>query len=65
MASVLPAMRGKFGSTEYYIVTMPAKELTERLVIPREIEGWTIFLLKNGINVTSTTIVYGARSLPI
>lgn len=40
MASVLPAMRGKFGTTEYYIVTMPAKELTERLVIPREIEGW-------------------------
>ena len=41
MASVLPAMRGKFGSTDYYIVTMPAKELTERLVIPREMEGWT------------------------
>lgn len=40
MASVLPAMKGKFGSTEYYIVTMPAKELTERLVVPREIEGW-------------------------
>ena len=40
MASVLPAMRGRFGSTDYYIVTMPAKELTERLVIPREIEGW-------------------------
>lgn len=34
-------MRGKFGSTDYYIVTMPAKELTERLVIPREMEGWT------------------------
>ena len=33
-------MRGRFGSTDYYIVTMPAKELTERLVIPREIEGW-------------------------
>ncbi len=40
MASVLPAMRGKFGTTEYYIVTMPAKELTEKLTIPREIEGW-------------------------
>ncbi|MCY4067841.1 MAG: DGQHR domain-containing protein [Acidimicrobiaceae bacterium] len=40
MASVLPAMRGKFGSTEYYIVTMPAKELTERLVIPRDMEEW-------------------------
>ena len=41
MASLLPAMRGKFGSTEYFVVTMPAKELTERLVIPEEIEGWT------------------------
>lgn len=40
MASVLPAMRGKFGTTDYYIVTMPAKELTERLVIPEDIEGW-------------------------
>ena len=33
-------MRGRFGSTDYYIVTMPAKELTERLVIPKEMEGW-------------------------
>ena len=41
MATVLPAMRGKFGSTDYWIVTMPAKELTERLVIPQEIEGWS------------------------
>ena len=40
MASVLPAMRGQFGSTEYYIVTMPAKDLTERLVIPQNLEGW-------------------------
>jgi len=40
MASVLPAMRGKFGTTEYYIVTMPAKELTEKLTVPRDIEGW-------------------------
>ena len=41
MASVLPAMRGKFGTTDYYVVTMPAKELTERLVVPRDIEGWS------------------------
>ena len=40
MSSVVPAMRGKFGSTEFYIVTMPAKELTERLVVPQDIEGW-------------------------
>ena len=46
MASVLPAMRGKFGSTDYYIVTMPAKELTERLVVPQNIEGWSDFSLE-------------------
>ena len=40
MASVVPAMRGKFGSTEYYIITMPANELTERLKVPSEIDGW-------------------------
>ena len=41
MASVLPAMKAKFGTTDYYIVTMPAKELTERLIVPRDIEGWS------------------------
>ena len=41
MASVLPAMRGQFGSTEYYIVTMNAKDVTEKLVVPSEIQGWT------------------------
>ena len=40
MASLLPAMRGKFGSTEYFVVTMPAKALTEQLVMPRDIEDW-------------------------
>lgn len=42
MASLLPAMRGKFGSTEFYIITMRAKELTEKLTIPKEMEndGW-------------------------
>lgn len=40
MASVLPAMRGQFGDTAYYLLTMHAKELTERLVIPQELDGW-------------------------
>ena len=40
MATVLPAMQGKMGSTSYWLVTMPAKELTERLTIPKHIEGW-------------------------
>ena len=40
MTSMLPAMRGKFGSTEYYLVTMPAKELTEKLVVPKDLDDW-------------------------
>jgi DNA sulfur modification protein DndB len=40
MGFVLPAMRGKFGSTEFFLVTMHAKELAERLVIPKEMDGW-------------------------
>ena len=40
MATLLPAMEGQFGSTKFWIVTMPAKELTERLTIPTELDGW-------------------------
>ena len=40
MPSAIPAMRGKFGSTEFFLVTMHAKELSERLVIPKEMKGW-------------------------
>jgi DNA sulfur modification protein DndB len=40
MTTALPAMKGQFGTTEYYIVTMPAQELANRLVIPKEMEGW-------------------------
>lgn len=40
MPSAIPAMRGHFGSTEFYLVTMHAKELEERLIIPKEMEGW-------------------------
>lgn len=40
MASVLPAMRGQFGSTEYFIVTMNAKDLTEKLVVPKDMDKW-------------------------
>ena len=40
MGTVFPAMQGTIGSTHYWVVTMPAKELTERLTIPKEIDGW-------------------------
>ena len=40
MASAVPAMRGRLGNTEYYILSMKAKELTEKVTIPKEMEGW-------------------------
>ena len=40
MTTALPAIKAKFGSHEYYIVTMRAKELAERLVIPKDLEEW-------------------------
>ncbi|MDE2784412.1 MAG: DGQHR domain-containing protein [Gemmatimonadota bacterium] len=40
MASAVPALRGKFGSTDFYLITMHGKELSERLVIPKDLEGW-------------------------
>ena len=38
--STVPAMEAKLGSTTYYILSMKAKELADKVVIPRELEGW-------------------------
>ena len=40
MASVHPAMRGWFGSTEYFMVTMKANDVANQLTIPKEMPGW-------------------------
>lgn len=40
MATNVPAMRGYFGSTEYYLLTMRAGELITKLTIPKEMKGW-------------------------
>lgn len=40
MATSLPAMRGEFGSTEYYLTTMKAGELIEKVKIPKELVNW-------------------------
>lgn len=40
MASVHPAMRGKFGSTEYFMLTMKAGDAANRLTIPKEMPDW-------------------------
>ncbi len=40
MPTTIPAMKGKFGTTEYFLVTMRAKELADKLVIPKELDDW-------------------------
>ena len=40
MASTIPAMRGKLGSTEYFIVTMKGKDVADKMKAAVEVEGW-------------------------
>ena len=40
MAQQIPAFQGKFGSTEFFLVTMRAGELIRSLTIPKDMEGW-------------------------
>ena len=40
MSYTIPAMRGKLGSTEYYIVTMKGKEVAEKMRAAAKVEGW-------------------------
>ena len=40
MASLYPAMKGKIGTTEYYVTTMKAKDVADKLAIPKSLPGW-------------------------
>ena len=40
MPTNVPAMRGSFGSTEYFLLTMRVGELTAKLTVPKEMDGW-------------------------
>ena len=40
MASVHPAMKGQFGSTDYFMVTMKANDVANQLIIPKEMPNW-------------------------
>ena len=40
MAQNLPALRGQFGSTEFFLITMKASEFVRTVMIPRDMEGW-------------------------
>ena len=40
MASSHPALKGRIGNTDYFLVVMPAQWVSNNLVIPSELEGW-------------------------
>jgi len=40
MATTVAALKGKLGTTEYYVLAMKAQELVNTVHIPSEIEGW-------------------------
>ena len=40
MSMSLPAFRGKFGSTEFFLCTMYVGEFTQKVRIPKELPGW-------------------------
>ncbi|CAC9556682.1 hypothetical protein [uncultured Gammaproteobacteria bacterium] len=40
MATTVFAIKGKLGSTEYWVITMKAGEVVSNIRIPKDIEGW-------------------------
>lgn len=40
MATSLPAFKGSFGSTDFFVLTMQAGEFVRSMTIPKELEDW-------------------------
>lgn len=40
MADLIPAMRGEFGTFEYWITTMHVGDLVKSITIPKDVDGW-------------------------
>lgn len=40
MPTTVAAMKGRLGDTDYFILSMKAQELADKVKIPRELEGW-------------------------
>ena len=40
MPTTIPALKGKFGETEYYLTTMRVGEFIRSVSLPKEMPGW-------------------------
>ena len=41
MSTTVPAMKARLGNTEYFILSMKAQEVADKVKIPRELKDWT------------------------
>ena len=41
MATTVAAMKARLGDTDYYILSMKAKELVDKVTIPKDLKGWS------------------------
>lgn len=40
MATTVSAMKGRFGNTDYYVLSMKAQELVNRVKLPTKLKEW-------------------------
>ena len=40
MPNTVPAMKGRLGNTDYFILSMKAQEIVDKVKIPKEMKGW-------------------------
>lgn len=40
MATTVPSMRARLGDVDYFVISMKAQELVDKVKIPKEMEGW-------------------------
>ncbi len=46
MTSTYPALRGRFGRTEYYVMTVRIADLVKNIRFPTEVDGWETYSLE-------------------
>ena len=46
MTSCYPALRGKFGQTEYFLTTMAVGDLVDRVKFPVEMPEWDTYSIE-------------------
>ena len=42
MPNTVPAMKGRLGNTDYWILSMKAQEIVDKVKIPKEMKEWGV-----------------------